>query len=45
MEREGLTQAELARRMNLSRARITQILNILKLPEKEIEILMALVTD
>ena len=42
MERDGLTKAELARRMNLSRARITQIMNVLKLPDEELEELMAL---
>jgi len=42
MEREGLTKAELARRMNCSRARITQIMNLLNMPEEEIKKIMAL---
>ncbi|HOO72738.1 MAG TPA: hypothetical protein PK926_13355 [Spirochaetota bacterium] len=42
MEREGLTKAGLARRMNLSRARITQMMNLLKMPQEKIQELMAL---
>ena len=37
MEREGLTRAELARKIRVSRARVTQILNLLKLPDNQIE--------
>jgi transcriptional regulator with XRE-family HTH domain len=37
MEREGLTRAELARQMGVSRARVTQLLNVLKLPSKKIK--------
>jgi len=33
MEMEELSRAELARRLGLSRARVTQILNLLGLPE------------
>ena len=39
MESEGLSKAELARRMNLSRARITQIINLLKLSPEVIEMI------
>ena len=39
MEREGLSKAELARRMNFSRARITQIMNLLKLSPEVIEMI------
>lgn len=34
MELEDLSKAELARKLNISRARVTQILNQLKLPEE-----------
>ena len=37
MEREGLTRAEMSRRMNVSRARITQRMNLLKLSPEVIE--------
>ena len=33
MEMEELSRAELARKLGLSRARVTQILNLLKLPD------------
>ena len=33
MEMEGLSRADLARKLGLSRARVTQILNLLELPE------------
>ena len=33
MEMEELTRADLARKLGLSRARVTQILNLLELPE------------
>ena len=34
MELEDLTKADLARKLGISRARITQMLNLLKLPEE-----------
>ena len=34
MKTGGLSQAEIVRKLGLSRARITQILNLLKLPEQ-----------
>ena len=34
MEEQGLTRAELARELGVSRARVSQMLNILKLPEE-----------
>ncbi len=34
MELEDLNKADLARKLGISRARVTQILNLLKLPEK-----------
>ncbi len=34
MELDNLTKAELARMLGISRARVTQILNLLKLPEE-----------
>ena len=34
MEMEELSRAELARKLGISRARVTQILNLLKLPEE-----------
>ena len=37
MELNDLTRAELARKLGISRARVTQILNLLKLPEELIE--------
>jgi len=37
MESENLNQAELARKLGLSRARVTQMLNLLKLPEALIQ--------
>lgn len=33
MELNNLTRAELARKLGISRARVTQVLNLLKLPE------------
>ena len=35
MSREGLTQAELARKHGLSRARVNQWLSLLRLPERD----------
>ena len=32
MKEEGLTQGQLAERLDISRVRVTQILNLLKLP-------------
>ena len=37
MELNDLTRAELARKLGISRARVTQMLNLLKLPEELIE--------
>jgi len=34
MELNNLTRAELARKLGISRARVTQMLNLLKLPEE-----------
>lgn len=34
MEERGFTQAELARELGVTRARVSQMLNILKLPEE-----------
>ena len=34
MELEDLSKADLARKLGISRARVTQMLNLLKLPEK-----------
>ncbi len=34
MELNDLTKAELARKLGISRARVTQMLNLLKLPEE-----------
>ena len=34
MEYHNLTKAQLARKMDISRARVTQMLNLLKLPEE-----------
>lgn len=42
MEREGLTQAEMARKHGISRARVNQWLSLLKLPEKEKRRLLAM---
>ena len=39
MERENISRAELSRRMKLSRARITQIINVLKLSPEAIEMI------
>ena len=39
MERKGLSRAELARRMKVSRARITQVMNLLKLSPEIIEMI------
>lgn len=40
MKEEGLTQCKLAKKLGISRARVTQILNLLKLPEEEQKILL-----
>ena len=40
--REGLTQAELARKHGISRARVNQWLSLLKLPKKEIRRIQAM---
>ena len=37
MDYHNLTKAQLARKMNCSRARVTQILNLLKLPVELIQ--------
>jgi len=37
MEYHNLTRAQLARKLNISRARVTQMLNLLKLPEELIQ--------
>jgi len=37
MQRDGITQADLARRHGLSRARVHQWLTLLELPKREIE--------
>jgi len=37
MEHHNLTKAQLARKLNVSRARVTQMLNLLKLPEELIQ--------
>ena len=42
MHREGLTQAELARKHGISSARINQWLSLLKLPEMEIRRVLAM---
>lgn len=42
MKKEGLTQAALSRKMGISRARLTQLLNVLKLPSKNINIIKSL---
>ena len=34
IEQESITQAEISRREGLSRARVTQLMSLLKLPEK-----------
>jgi len=36
MEKNKWTQADLARHLGLSRARVTQVLNVLKIPKSEI---------
>ena len=36
MEYHNLTKARLARKLNISRARVTQMLNLLKLPDDKI---------
>ncbi|MFH1327557.1 MAG: helix-turn-helix domain-containing protein [Candidatus Bathyarchaeota archaeon] len=35
MKEEGLSQNKLAKKLGISRVRVTQILNLLKLPEKQ----------
>ncbi|MCK5117514.1 MAG: helix-turn-helix domain-containing protein [Candidatus Aegiribacteria sp.] len=42
MKREGLTQAELARKLGISRARVNQWLSLLKLPIRETEKVLAM---
>lgn len=42
MNREGLTQSELARNQGLSRARVNQWLSLLKLPKKEIRCILVM---
>ncbi len=42
MKRDGITQAELARRNGMSRARVHQWLSLLELPQKEIDKLRAM---
>jgi len=42
MKRDGISQAELARRHGLSRARVHQWLSLLELPKKDIERLKAM---
>jgi hypothetical protein len=37
MEYHNLTKAQLARKLNISRARVTQMLNLLKLPDELIQ--------
>ncbi|MCK5841361.1 MAG: hypothetical protein KAH31_04285 [Candidatus Sabulitectum sp.] len=37
IELNNLTKAQLARKLNMSRARVTQMLNLLKLPEEQKE--------
>ena len=34
MQEEGFTQSQLAKKLEMSRVRVTQILNLLKLPEE-----------
>lgn len=34
IELQEMTKADMSRKLNLSRARVTQMLNLLKLPEK-----------
>ena len=42
MEREGLSQADLARKHGISRTRVNQWLSLLKLPGKEIRRILAM---
>ena len=42
IESENISKAELARRMKLSRARITQMMNLLKLSPEVIEMIKEL---
>jgi predicted XRE-type DNA-binding protein len=42
LKRDGVTQAELARRHGMTRARVTQWLSLLELPRQEIEKLLAM---
>jgi ParB-like chromosome segregation protein Spo0J len=37
MEYHNLTRAQLARKLNISRARVTQMLNLLRLPDELIQ--------
>ena len=34
IQKEGLTKAQLARKLGISRIRVTQLLNLLKLPQE-----------
>ena len=45
MELNDLTRADLARKLGISRARVTQILNLLKLPEEPKEEIEAMTGD
>jgi len=45
IRREGLTQAELARKNGISRARVNQWLSLLKLPKSKIERVIAMGDD
>ncbi|MCK4807534.1 MAG: hypothetical protein KAT09_07795 [Candidatus Aegiribacteria sp.] len=42
MSREGLSQADLARKRGISRARVNQWLSLLQLPEREIRRILAM---
>ncbi|MFO8184730.1 MAG: hypothetical protein R6U39_11255 [Candidatus Aegiribacteria sp.] len=42
MDREGLTQAELARKHRISRARVNQWISILKIPKRLQQRIMAM---
>ncbi|MBN1522386.1 MAG: hypothetical protein JW928_07625 [Candidatus Aureabacteria bacterium] len=40
MKEEGLNKCKLAKKLGISRARVTQILNLLKLPEEKQKIIL-----
>ena len=40
MQEENLNQGQLARKLGISRVRITQVLNLLKLPKEQQEYIM-----